>query len=169
MNWFRFVLCFVCISLFTPERLLADKMPDSLTGCFYMAVDNSAVVFINGSQVHRATLGVSRSADIELKLGDRVVMQVENNGGPKKFQAVFLSADKQRVISFRRSDWHLVQGAEVQDFNADQYRAWTKAPTIVKEANAFTFKHHSDPVWGDKPRFTIACKVTAAMLSNISK
>ena len=169
MNWFRFVLCFVCISLFTPERLLADKMPDSLTGCFYVAVDNTAVVFVNGKQVHKGGLGVSRSADLELKVGDRVVMRVENLGGPKKFQTVFLSADKQKVINFRRSDWRLVQGSDVQDFTADQYRSWTKAPTISKEVNAFPFKHQSDPVWGDKSRFIIACNVTTAMLANISK
>lgn len=169
MNRFQFVVGLICIFLLMPERLRADKTPDGLTGCFYVAVDNTALVFVNGKQVHRGTLGVSRSADMELKLGDRVVMQVENNGGPKKFQTVFLSADKQKLISFRRSDWRLVQGAEVQDFSADQYRAWTKAPTIVKEANAFSFKHHSDPVWGDKPRFTIACNVTAAMLSNMPK
>ena len=84
MNWFRFVLCFVCVSLFTPERLLADKMPDSLTGCFYVAVDNTAVVFVNGKQVHKGGLGVSRSADLELKVGDRVVMRVENLGGAEK-------------------------------------------------------------------------------------
>jgi hypothetical protein len=157
------------LSLFTSGAALADKIPESVKGCFYVSVDNTAVVFVNGKQIHRGGLGVSRSAELELKVGDRVVMQVENLGGPKKFQTVFLSTDKQKVINFRRSDWRLVQGGDVKDFDAEQYRSWTKAPTISKEANAFSFKHQSDPVWGDKPRFTIACNVSASMLSNMSK
>jgi hypothetical protein len=84
MNWFHFILSFVLISVLTPERLRADKTPDGLTGCFYVAVDNTAIVFVNGKQVHKGGLGVSRSAELELKVGDRVVMRVENLGGAEK-------------------------------------------------------------------------------------
>ena len=94
---------------FAPSALHAQII-ESVDGKFHLCADDSAVVFVNGKEVFKATFTVGQSEGeppMVLKLGDHVVFQLHNKGGPKGLFAEFVASDAKTMIHFPRTAYKM--------------------------------------------------------------
>ncbi|MDB6172990.1 MAG: hypothetical protein JWL59_2301 [Chthoniobacteraceae bacterium] len=142
-------------------------------GSLYVAVDDAAKIYINGTEVYKAGTGETRSPEIGLKTGDRVVVQLQNNGGPRRFMLVFASSDGQNVVSFKNHDFKIIPDIDVTDFTSEQFQKWTKFAKQDKHKENAThmlpIKSYSEWIWGDFDKCILAAIVTPQMLAQKPK
>lgn len=134
-------------------------------GAFYLSVDDHATIFVNGQKVFHANIGESRSSEMELKVGDHVVAQLKNDGGPRRFKLLFASSDGRNVVSFRSTDWRIVLDLAVTDFTPAEMQQWQKRPKQIPGGKGLPIKSYSDWVWGDLESSILAAIVTPQMFS----
>jgi hypothetical protein len=160
----QFLLLFLGISA------SAQSLPKEATvkGIFHLNVDDGACIFINGVEAHRSTgLGKSKSKEIGIKPGDRIVVQLRNASNPRYFIMAFSSSDKTAVVSFPRQSFKLLTDPEAKDFAAEGFSRMSKHPK-AQNSNAdtvFPFKHKSDYVWGEFDECALGCIVTQQMFT----
>ena len=159
-----FVLC--TLSCFAQTNNVA-----SLTkGIFYVSVDDGAIIFINGAQVYEAAIGETRSPELEFKEGDRLVVQLRNDGDKRYFMLVFASSDEQNVVSFKRRNFKIVPDIGVSDFTVAQFDGWKKyAEEDDDREPVLPIKSRSEWVWGDLDKCVFACVITPEMFSKRSR
>lgn len=133
-------------------------------GTFYVAVDDGCKIFVNGASVYEVGIGQNRSPELELKVGDRIVIQLRDSGDKRYLKLVFVSNDEQRVISFKNRDFKIVNASDVTDFTPDQFQKWSKMALQVKGYKDLPVKSRSEYVWGDLNNCTIACVITPQMI-----
>jgi hypothetical protein len=159
----RILIC-LTLGLFC---LTASAEDVGMKGAFVVSVDDHATVYLNGSKIFHCNIGSTRSPEIELKAGDHIVVNLVNDGGPKRFLLLFASTDGNSIASFHADDFKIVTESGLTDFSDDQYRKWTVSAKKHPGNKGLDkqIKNYSDWMWGDVDRSTIACVVTRQMFS----
>ena len=168
------------IAMLAFTSVLQAQLPEvpnikSLKGSFFVGVDDSATIFVNGRKFYQCGIGTHRSPQTELKLDDRIVVHVHTKKGPASFVLVFASEDEKLVVSFRYQDFKIVPGLGVQDFSPEQFAQWNKFARFQKQGHhrfsKLPLKNYSDFVWGELKDSILACIITAEMFDerNIRK
>ncbi|MDB6117336.1 MAG: hypothetical protein JWO08_1117 [Verrucomicrobiaceae bacterium] len=139
----------------------------TLVGTFLASIDDHATVFVNGSKVFHGDLGTSRSGQTTLNVGDRVIVHMSNDQGPKHLLLVFATTDGKQIVSFRASDFHIVPELGVNTFDGGQFPKWTKQARKLQGTKGLDreVKNYSERVWGDLDKCTLACVITAQMVT----
>jgi biopolymer transport protein ExbD len=170
-----FILFLFAAVLTSPckAQLANTREQKSATGTFYVSVDDMAKIFINGTKVFEANAGESRSPQVELKNEDRVVVQLENKVGTRRFMLVLASSDGETIVSFKHSDFKIVPDIDVTDFAPADFQKWSKfAKQEIRSGNAahkLPIKSYSDWVWGDRDKCILAAVVTPQMFTQKPK
>lgn len=108
----RTILGSPVVGPFAPKaRAVLPKM----FGRFYVSVDDSAIIYVNGNLVHRAPLNESISSSIELEIGDCIVVKLVNAISERRFMMAFLTNDQSTIVEFRASDFRILPA--VKDLN----------------------------------------------------
>lgn len=95
-----------------------------------VAVDDTATIFVNGKEMAKLS-GVNKSPELDLKIGDRIVVHLWQNWGPRFFMMLFQSSDSKTIVSFRAKDFRNISDVGVQDFTIDQFKAWHRSEEIA--------------------------------------
>lgn len=161
------VSCILSLSSFA--QLPSKTPPKGLVGTFYVSVDDGATIFVNGQQIHNAGMNESRSGELELSVGQRIVVQLRDDGGGRRFMLAFVSSDRQTVISFRHRDFKVVPDLDVKDFTPEQFQKWPKFAKEEKHKPLLPVKNYSEWVWGDLSKCIIACTITPEMAKPMPK
>ncbi len=168
MNFLKFAAFFLL--LLVPCRGQFSKDPPApVKGVFYVSVDDACTIFVNGEQKFEADIGGSESPEMALKVGDRVVVKLRNDGGARHLMLVFASSDRKTVVSFKHTDFRCVVGADVEDFTPDQFRSWKMAKEEKGKKSNLPVKGYSEKVWGEIDRCSIAAIITTQMISQRSQ
>jgi len=155
-----FVLC--ALSCFAQTNTTAKPTK----GTFYISVDDGAIIFINGAQVYEAAIGETRSPELELKEGDRLVVELRNDGDKRYFMLVFAASDEQTVVSFKHRNFKIVPDPGVSDFTVAQFEGWKKyAEEDDDRKPVLPINSRSEWVWGDLDKCVLACVITPEMFS----
>ena len=165
----RTLLAFI-VAAFTTLPCVAQlsTTDKSAKGTFYLSVDDAVSIFINGAPVYKTGRGESRSPELALKTGDRLVVQLRNDGDKRYFMLAFVSSDRQTVVSFRNRDFKIVPDIDVTDFAPDQFQKWNKFAKEDKRKPVLPIKSYSEWVWGDLDKCILACTITPQMFSQKS-
>ena len=148
------------------EAQLASTLDDkSARGIFYVSVDDAATIYINGKKFYSAGIGESRSPETELKTGDRLVVQLRDDGGGRHFVMLFASSDGQSVVSFRGNDFKIIPDLDVTDFTPAQYEKWKTFAKQEKFKYPLPIKSYSESFWGDLNNCILACTVKPRVFS----
>lgn len=154
----------LALSLFA---LALSASAQGVKGCFIVAVDDHATLYLNGAKLAHCNIGTSRSPATEIQPGDHLVVQLVNDRGPKHFLLVFEAADGKSIASFRATDFKIVPEQGVTNFDDTQFRNW--AATANKRGGNKgldkQIKNYSDWMWGDVDRTTIACVIRREMFT----
>jgi hypothetical protein len=137
-----------------------------LKGSFYVSVDDSASIYVNGTKVHHADLNESRSAEMELKTGDRVLVRLRNAVAGHRFMMAFVSSDDAYVVSFRTRDFRIPPDPRLNEFSAEEFASWTKPARQEKQRDILPVKSLSNWVWADRDDGTIAAIVMPDMIGS---
>jgi len=169
MNPLKLTLFLALLTLHCSAQL--PNTPKPIKGTFYVSVDDACTIFVNGQNVFQAGFGQSRSPELELKVGDRVVLQLRNDSNGRHFIFLFASSDGQAVISFKHRDFKIVPDIGVTDFTPEQFQKWTKFAKEEKQKNAakLPVKSASEFIWGDLDKTIIAGSITPQMVALKSK
>jgi hypothetical protein len=133
-------------------------------GKFYVCVDDAARIFVNGEMVHSAGVGTSASRETTLKAGDRVVAQLHESGGGKRFKLLFLSADQKTMVAFQRLAFRIISDRAVVDFTTADWAKWNKyGKAGGGRDDGFPVKTPADWVWGEDNDCAIGANITANM------
>lgn len=171
MNSIRIILSLLCLTWCCQAQLpnKADLLP--IKGTFYVSVDDKCTLFVNGQSAYQAKLGQSRSPEMELKVGDRIVVQLQNDGDKRYFTFLFAASDGQSIISFKHRDFKIVPDIGVTDFSPEQFASWTKFAKEEEKNKTYVLpvKSASEFMWGDLDTSIIAGVVTQQMISRKAK
>ena len=162
-----FISCLVSVSCLA--QLPSKTPPKGTVGTFYVSVDDGAKIFVNGQKVHDAGMNESRSGELELSVGQRVVVHLRDDGGGHRFMMIFVSSDRQTVISFRHRDFKVVPDVDVTDFTPEQFQKWLKFSKLEKRKDVLPFKNYSEWMWGDLSKCIIAGSITPEMIKQMPK
>ncbi len=133
-----------------PTALAPPGKDPVVKGKFYMEVDDVGILYVNGVKLHRGTIGLSQSPEVELKAGDRLVVQLHNVAAPRYFKLLFVSSDKTQMINFPNTVLKVLPDAEATDFDAAQVAGSAHYAREIKSArNPFPFKNQSEFMWGE--------------------
>jgi hypothetical protein len=157
------------LSLFVARQVEAQFDQKSVKGNFYVSVDDSADIYVNGTKVFHADIGETRSEEVELKTGDRVVAQLRDVGGERRFAILFASTDGQTIVSFRSRDLKIVPDVGTTDFTPEQLEKWTKSAKDIREKVRLPIKSSSEVLWGELGTSILAGVVTSKMFSQRSR
>jgi hypothetical protein len=149
-----FLLCLLALPC-AAQSITAPIPP--VTGSFYVSVDDSCAIFVNGKRFHNTG-----------QVGDRVVVRLTNNGGPRHVMVAFASSDGQRVTSFKKEDFKSVPELGVSDFSVAEFAGWPPlkgTAKFQKHKPKLPVKSYSEAVWGDLDKCIIASVVTQKMIS----
>lgn len=159
------IFLFLALAFTTLVPCNAQITNKPMKGTFYITVDDAATIYVNGEKVIAAGIGESRSPEIELKADDRIVVQLRDDGGGRHFMMVFASSDGQSLCNFRASNFKVVTDLGITDFTPEQFQKWTKSAKMEKHKPILPIKSHSEFLWGDLSKCTIACIVNGNMFS----
>ena len=136
----------------------------ALKGVFHMEVDDTCDLYVNGTKVHSGSYAPSKSEEISLKPGDRVVAQLKSLAPPKFFKLLFVSSDKRQMINFSNSSFKILPDAEATDFTPVQYNSYTRFARELKGTrNPFPFKNKSEYMWGESEISTLGSIIIREM------
>ncbi len=139
---------------------------DTTKGTFHMEVDDVCVLYVNGIKVHKGGSVPSKSDEVSLNPGDRVVAQLKSVGGPRYFKLLFVTSDKRQMINFKNSTFKILPDAEVNDFTPAQYSGYTRFARELKgERNPFPFKNKSEYLWGESDISTLGSIISREMFA----
>ena len=159
-----FLLCLLAL----PCAAQFTNPGQPMTGSFYVSVDDHCTIFINGEKFYHGNLGSSHSPQTSLKVGDRLIVHLSNDMGPRHFMVAFVSADGSQVISFKRADFKLVPDVGVNDFTAAQFQGWAPPKGTAKASRhkpKLPVKNYSEPLWGDLDQCILASMITQEMIT----
>jgi len=140
-----------CLWWFMASGVMAQLVSFPMKGKFHISVDDTATLFVNGRQLCKVGINESVSPETLVEPGDRIVVRLQNKGGPRRFAMIFVSADQKIIISFRDQMCKIVPDPSKTDFTAKEYDGWGKfaEQTNRKEAvRRFGFKNSAEWLWG---------------------
>ncbi len=166
----RLLLCFIVFVVCAATPCTAQLTSDQkiTVGSFYVSVDDSAKIFINGKESYVAPINESKSPELEIKTGDRIVVHLHNQTAGRRFLMTFAATDAKTVVSFRNQDFRIVPDLAVTDFTPDEFKRWKQAKQEKGRSN-LPVKSYSEWVWGDTNDSILACIVTPQMVSQRPK
>ena len=167
MNLIKFISLFGILALHCSAQLPGKPAGEPIKGTFYVSVNDTATIFVNGQNAYQAPFGDSRSPEMELKMGDRIVVQLRNEAADRHFICLFASADGLTVVSFKHHDFKIVPDLGVTDFTPEQFQKWNKSAKEEKQKKAekLPVKSYSEFIWGDLEKCIIAGPVTPQMIT----
>ena len=169
MNPLRLLLLLCLLTLPCAAQLPGDPPPPPLTGTFFVSVDDWATIFVNGQKIFHTGLGATKSAETTLKPGDRVLVHLGNDMGPRHFLLVFATSDGKSIVSFKHTDFKIVPDVDVSDFTLEQFQQWTANAKELKHHPKLPVKSYSQTVWGDLDKCILASVVTPPMITQRPK
>jgi len=130
----------------------ADSKAVMIRGKFYIDVDDTCKLYLNGKLIHHAQENFSITPEVALTVGDRMVVHVWDGGNAKGFKMVFVSTDKKWQFTFNDKCYRYWRDPEVFDFTAKEFQALKDGPKkFGGKTDRIPFKNQSDYIWGDKP------------------
>jgi hypothetical protein len=167
MNPLKLTLMLCLITLNCRAQLPSNANQKPIKGTFYVSVDDACTIFVNGQKAYETGIGLSRSPELELKVGDRIVVHLRNDVSVRYFFVLFASSDGRTVISFRRLDFKIVPDIDVTDFTPEVFRKWEKFAKTEKQKNDKKppVKSFSEFIWGDLDKCILAVPITPQMVS----
>jgi len=160
------------LALSTLLSTALSQLPDAPTpppikGTFYVSVDDAATIYVNSQKAFEAKFGESRSPELELKAGDRIVVELRNDTDGRHFIFLFASSDGNSVISFKQHDFKIVPDIGLTDFTPEQFQKWTKFAREEKQKKALKLPitSGSEFIWGDLDKCILAGPITPHMIS----
>jgi hypothetical protein len=163
------LLFFAVATLHCHAQLTSTAGEKTLKGTFLYSVDDRATIYLNGQKFFECPRGEGRTPATELKTGDRVVLHLVNDVGPRWFMLIFDAADGQSIVSFRANDFRIVPDLDLTDFKADQIPNSAKHAKTEKHKSVLPVKNYSECLWGDFDKCTLVCTVAASMFANRPK
>ena len=148
----------------TPLPSPSAPKTKGILGSFYVSVDDSVTIYLNGQVVHNARIGETRSPEVELHTSDRILVELINTGGPRRFMLAFGSSDRQLVVSFRHRDFKVVPDLNITDFKSDEFIRWQNYAKPAKLPPKLPVKSYSEWVWGDLDRCILAAIIRPEMI-----
>jgi len=167
-------LLIAVLAILAPCLPSAGQIVESVTGKFHICADDSAVVLVNGVEIFAASYSqkdkVKESAETALKLGDRLVFQLHNKGGPKGLLVQFVSTDRKTLVHFPRNAYRKLTDPQATTFTDSEFR---NAPEVKerKHPNSvgiLPFKGKSQWVWGENEVCAIGLVVTRELIARIT-
>jgi hypothetical protein len=142
-------------------------------GRFYIQIDDDMSLYLNGKMIHHGDYGVSETRQVALSPGDRLVVDVENKGGPYGLKMIFVSRDRKTIINFGVDSFRLLHDPDKKDFTAREYEGWKEpAHQGYKMFHShLTFKNTAQWVWGEKRSGIsyLACLITKGMFDRLEE
>lgn len=119
-------------------------------GTFFCDIDDKGTLFLNGIKVHSSGIGFSRSDEVTLSPGDRMVIQLASAFPPRYCKVLFVSTDKKQMVNFGNTNFKILPDPDSNDFEVKAFAAIGKsAKEEKKDKNPFPFKNQSEYVWGE--------------------
>lgn len=151
------------------EPQASARAPKELKGQFFVDVDDMAVIYLNGKEVHRAPINASVSSEVTLRIGDTINISLINMGAAHRFQMAFFAKEERCVINFRQADCRIVSDPIKVRLSQAEFSALELQPS--KEANRarahFPFTTTSDWLWGAGEKCWLAALVTREMITRL--
>lgn len=133
-----------------PQPMVSMGKEPAVKGVFHMEVDDECTLFVNGVKVHYGGHEPSKSGEVSLKPGDRVLAQLKSHSGPRYLKLLFVTTNRQQMVNFTNMAFKILPDAEAKDFKPAEFNASTRnAREIKRERNPFPFKNKSEYIWGD--------------------
>jgi hypothetical protein len=166
MRFLKIAAFLLVSALISNAQLPVKDDHQPMSGAFAVSVDDACTIYVNGDKKYSATIGQSRSPELQLSVGDRVVVELRNDGDGKHFMLAFVSSDQKTIVSFKRLDFKIVPSSDVTDFTAEQFQSWTKTAKEEKGKRPnLGVKSSSERIWGDLDKCTIAALITPQMIT----
>ena len=141
-------------------------------GRFYVGVDDTARLFHNGKEIHFGKIGTSETGDVLLFPGDRLVIQVWNQVGPRGLKLLFVSKDRSKAVNFKAGAYRYWRDPDKHDFTEREFADLKEGPKVHahRSGETFVFKNSAEWVWGEKKGGTsyLAVLVTKAMFERFN-
>ena len=139
-------------------------------GKFFVNVNESATIYVNGKQVHSAAKGTSVSPDTTLKLDDLVVVRLSSPKGLGHFKLGFLSNDYRCLINFNKQSLRDMGNADVAAITkkeVEERRVWVHKVATEKAALKLPddIPDHSEYVWGMQNECVVASVLATAQFT----
>ena len=137
-------------------------------GQFFVDVDDSASIYVNGTKVHGAGINFSTSKPITLRERDFVVVSLRNVFAGVRFKIAFATPERDKVVSFRAEDFRVFEDAGKQRNVTKERFAELQLPAHRQNGKGkdFGFPNRSEPMWGPtKKHSVIVCQVTREMIT----
>lgn len=164
----KFLICALLLALgLQAQAQLSPTSTAGLKGKFFVSVDDSADILINGASFHHAGLNESESPEMELKAGDRIVVKLKNTLGKGRFMLLFMSSDRKQMVNFTTRSFKILSDPEMKDFTPADFAGFRKQAKDVTgdfgKPYMLPFKSSSKWVWGDVNVCSIGCLMTQDM------
>ena len=165
------ILCvlLLLVGIKANAQLNAPSTQMGVKGNFHVWVDDNADFYLNGKKIHAAPYQLSQSPEVELKVGDRLVVHLLNKLDKRAFMALFLSTDKTQVIAFKMRDFKQFEDATTTDFTQNQFLSLNKSPKPVdahfRKLYFLPIKSEAQWMWGDSDNCAIGCIISAQMFT----
>jgi hypothetical protein len=162
------------VTLFAILTATLSSRAQSVTGKFYICADDSAVVFLNGTQILAANFQkghkLTESSPTELKQGDHLVFQLNNKGGPKGLLVQFVSLDAKTIIHMPLAAYRMLNNPEATAFTDSEFRDARSAKGIKHELGPklLPFKSRSQWVWGENETCAVALIITRELITPVT-
>jgi hypothetical protein len=153
----------------------SDKKP--VPGTLYVQVDQTAEVYVNGTNIK---LSKEHTAPVTFQPGDRLVVQISSTHSYRHLALLFVSTDKQTMISFRTIYFKILPDPEATDFTKAQFSGFPNGAISIdrlmssnelrktKKKSAFLYKNDSEFFWGDRQKCAVGTLITSDMFSPMS-
>ena len=161
------VLFTLCATFMTSQG--ATPSTPVYRGKFYLHVDDSVTIFLNGAKVYHANWGVATSQEVPLSPGDRMVLKLHNAVGPRGLKMLFVSSDRKTAIHFATKDFRLWRDPEKFDFTHAEFNALApaKKQKPYRTDKTLVFNTTAEWVWGESELGDcfLACEVDRFMFT----
>ncbi len=150
MIWSKISLTALFLILATLVKAESLRFP--IAGKFYTDEDDSITIFHNGKRVHHGDFGTAISEEVALMPGDRLVIDLWNQGGPYGLKVIFVSTDRKTVINFGVNSFRILRDPEKKDFTEKEFASWKDVAHRVNRSNRdhLVFKNKAEWIWGEK-------------------
>jgi hypothetical protein len=175
----RMKLAFVFLLLLTLAPALAQSDPHdkewSASGSLYVLVDSSATIYINGAKVKiPKSKAAPKAIPVTFHSGDRLVAQLSSvhSKGNGYFMLLFVSAQKNAMISFRAVSFKILPDPLATDFTEGQFSGFLHEAVprfhLEEKQSLFPYKNNCEGFWGDRDQCAVGALISADMSSPMS-
>ena len=159
----------------TPARVppgSSSPTAGTVKGKFYLAIDDAVKLYLNGNEVfHVDNPQTVESNEIEIKPGDHLVAQLTNVKAGREFILLFVSSDRQTMVSFPHTVFKILSDPVLKDFSHMEFGRLSKSSRVdlTKHTKPLPFKNHSEWIWGDADFTALGCELSREMFQPVIK